>query len=81
MSGLSDPDALERAKDAARWDATQEISTSHRPDERTVPFLLAGILDALIAVAERLPSPPPPVDDPWRPRTAPVDPREPGDER
>lgn len=53
MSGESG--ALARAREAAEWDASQSPSTSHSPDERTIPFLLAGILDALIAIAERLP--------------------------
>lgn len=48
-------DALERARGVAEWDASQEVATSHSPDARTVPFLLSGILDALIAIAERLP--------------------------
>jgi hypothetical protein len=51
----SDRDPLVRARDTADWDAAQGSSTSHSPDDRTIPFLLAGILDALIAIAERLP--------------------------
>lgn len=48
-------DALACARETAAWDAARGPATSHSPDERTVPTLLAGILDALIAVAERLP--------------------------
>jgi hypothetical protein len=51
-------DALARAKETAAWDATQQIGTSHSPDDRTIPFLLSGILDALVAIAERTSSTP-----------------------
>lgn len=46
---------LARAKDTANWDASQGPGTSHSPDERTIPALLAGILDALIALADATP--------------------------
>lgn len=43
------------AEETASWDAARGYGTSHSPDERTVPALLAGILDALVAIAERMP--------------------------
>lgn len=43
---------LARAKAIADQDASGGPITSGSPDERTIPFLLAGILDALIAIAE-----------------------------
>ena len=47
---------LDRARDeAGRHHVPGGCSTADSPDERTVPSILVGILDALIAIAERLP--------------------------
>ena len=43
---------LRRAKQTADANAAGGISTADSPDARTIPYLLAGILDALIAIAE-----------------------------
>lgn len=49
-------DHLTRARDeAGRHHDPDQFSTAQSPDGRTVPSLLSGILDALIAIAERMP--------------------------
>lgn len=48
---------LARAKDQADWAFGDGPCSAGSPDERTVPYLLAGILDALIAIAERMDAP------------------------
>ena len=44
----------------ARRTAAYSDDAVESPDERSVPYLLAGILDALVAIAERLPALPEP---------------------
>ena len=57
-------ECLSRARVTANGDASQGPGTSHSPDARTIPALLAGILDALIAIAERLPTHPAETEEP-----------------
>lgn len=55
---MTEVDRLRRARDEAdRHYQPSGWSTADSPDERTVPGILAGILDALIVIAERLPEP------------------------
>lgn len=52
-------DRLARARDEAdRHHVFGGWSTASSPDERTVPSILAGILDALIVIADSLHAPP-----------------------
>lgn len=54
---------LDRAREeAGRHHTPGGYSTADSPDGRTVPSILAGILDALIAIAERLDAPAFPVE-------------------
>jgi len=51
-------DHLARARQTADYDAVGGNPSSGSPDARTIPILLAGILDALVAIADRLPDGP-----------------------
>ena len=49
---------LDRARDeAGHHRIPSHVSTASSPDERTVPSILVGILDALIAIADALENP------------------------
>lgn len=55
---VPETDRLARARDEAdRHHVPDGWSTASSPDERTIPSILAGILDALIVIAERMPAP------------------------
>lgn len=59
---LAETDRLARARaEADRHHTSGGHSTADSPDERTVPSILAGILDALIAIADTLQAPTAPV--------------------
>jgi hypothetical protein len=52
---MTERDHLLQAQHLAKY--SEDLAQS--PDARSVPYLLAGILDALIAIAERMPTDPP----------------------